>query len=141
MANRPTSLALRFKYCGSLMAGRTVPKYIRSPLSLPPRGSPLRHRIYGYTRRFGVPSADRKGGLCPGDEPLDVLDADQDHQGDEDREASQVDERLSLGGQAPPPHRLHQHDRDAAAVERREWKDVEHGQIDRQQAHEEQLAD
>ncbi len=49
MANRPTSLALRFKYCGSLMAGRTVPKYIRSPFSLPPRGSPLSDRIYGYT--------------------------------------------------------------------------------------------
>jgi len=65
------------------------------------------------------------------DQICDVADRDQDDQDNQDHEAGQVDERLSLGRQAPAPHRLHDRDGDPAAIKGREGKDVEDCQVDR----------
>src|SRR5215218_5909464 len=92
-----------------------------------------------------MPSARRRRAhftlLAAGEQSLDVLDADQDDEGDEDRESREVDEGLPLGWHSAAPHRLDEHDRDPPAVERRERQDVEDRQIDRQQADEKELAD
>src|ERR1700752_2514976 len=97
-------------------------------------------RLAGVQRGVRSPSAQRRRAhftlLAAGDQPLDVLDADEDDERDQEREAGQVDQRLPFGRQSPPPSRLDQHDRDPAAVEGRERQDVENREVEREDAEE-----
>src|SRR3989304_6393131 len=116
------------------MNTRCGPLTVRETARSIPARIDHRHRASrtGERRRWSYLAPYEVGG---------VPDRDEDNEHDQHRESGEIDQRLTLRGKPASPDGLDESHQDAAPVEGRKGEHVEHREVDREDAHEDQLAD